>query len=44
MTCGATKPHDRLVPPLVCNLPAGHSGPHGIRANEWLPPFVTWEE
>lgn len=28
--------------PLVCNLEAGHDGPHGIRELPTLPPYVTW--
>jgi hypothetical protein len=28
MKCGAEKHHDALVPPLVCDLEAGHEGTH----------------
>jgi hypothetical protein len=42
MTCGATKHVDTLVPPLVCNLPAGHEGPHGVTTVPGLPPYVRW--
>jgi hypothetical protein len=43
MTCGATKLYDRLVLPLVCNLPAGHTGPHGVSVNGTTP-FVRWSD
>lgn len=43
LTCGTTKPYDRIRPPLVCNQPAGHDGPHGVSI-AGLPPYVTWSE
>lgn len=43
MTCGATKPIDGRAAPLVCNLPSGHEGPHGISLGH-LPPYVTWRD
>lgn len=43
MTCGHEKPVDRIVPPLVCNQPAGHRPPHGVSISPGLPPYVTWE-
>lgn len=42
MTCNVSKLYDRLVPPLVCNMPAGHGGPHGICVAAGLPAYVTW--
>jgi hypothetical protein len=39
--CGATKRYDALVPPLVCNQPHGHLGPHGVSL-AGLPPYVAW--
>lgn len=42
--CGATKRYDRLVPPLVCTLPAGHAGPHGVAVKPLLPPYVSWSD
>lgn len=27
---------------LVCNLEAGHEGPHGIRVTPQMAPYVRW--
>ncbi len=39
--CGHTKPVHGAAAPLVCNLPAGHDGPHGV-SRPGLPPYVRW--
>jgi hypothetical protein len=43
MTCGAVKASDYGSVPHVCNLEAGHTGPHGTRAKPELKPYVTWK-
>lgn len=40
--CGAEKCISGREEPLICNLPAGHGGDHGICAQHGLRPYVTW--